>query len=53
MRVFPVAFLTGLLSVAVARADPETAATCRDPAAALGVWRIIEIDASGGPIYAR
>ncbi len=51
MRVFPVALLTGLLSVAVARAEPETAATCRDPAAALGVSRIIEIDASGGPIY--
>ncbi len=51
MRVFPVALLTGLLSVAVARAEPEPVSACRDPAAALGVSRIVEIDASGGPIY--
>ena len=51
MRVFAVALLTGFLSIAVARAEPGPVSACRDPAAALGVSRIVEIDASGGPIY--
>ena len=46
-------FLAGLMaaSLVIAAATPGLSEGCQDPAKALGVSRVIEIDASGGPIF--
>lgn len=51
MRLLTAASIALLLTAVLALADAETTPACPDPAAALGVARIVEIDASSGPIY--
>lgn len=41
----------GMLSALIACVSGSAAADCPDPAKALGVSRVIEIDTSGGPIF--